>query len=182
MVPMCAGITLTSDPEGRAAMGGSSGGCAAFTMAWCRPDLFRRVLTYSGKYAPCSVQSRGLDREAISQAGLMLHVAPRPHSKISAQRRCHHFDIVNEIVKQTCACRCAGTYVNQQYPFNPELPGGCWEYHAGQELIASSEKKPLKVLLFVSDCYSCSCCTCSCALRFEFNAMASDFRYTRAVL
>ena len=67
MVPMCAGITLTSDPEGRAAMGGSSGGCAAFTMAWCRPDLFRRVLTYSGKYAPCSVQSIGLDREAISQ-------------------------------------------------------------------------------------------------------------------
>ena len=62
MVPMCAGITLTSDPEGRAAMGGSSGGCAAFTMAWCRPDLFRRVLTYSGKYAPCSA-----DREAISQ-------------------------------------------------------------------------------------------------------------------
>jgi enterochelin esterase family protein len=44
------GITLTSDPEGRAAMGGSSGGCAAFTMAWFRPDLFRKVLTYSGTY------------------------------------------------------------------------------------------------------------------------------------
>ena len=44
------GISLTSDPEGRGAMGGSSGGCAAFTMAWYRPDLFRRVLTYSGTY------------------------------------------------------------------------------------------------------------------------------------
>jgi enterochelin esterase family protein len=44
------GISLTRDPSGRAAMGGSSGGCAAFGMAWFRPDLFRRVLTYSGTY------------------------------------------------------------------------------------------------------------------------------------
>ena len=40
-------IRLTSDPNGRAAVGGSSGGCAAFSMAWYRPDLFRRVLVYS---------------------------------------------------------------------------------------------------------------------------------------
>ncbi len=31
-------------------MGGSSGGSAAFTMAWFRPDLYRRVLTYSGTF------------------------------------------------------------------------------------------------------------------------------------
>ena len=43
-------VTLTADPEGRATMGGSSGGAAAFTMAWFRPDLYRRVLTYSGTY------------------------------------------------------------------------------------------------------------------------------------
>ncbi len=43
-------VTFTKDPEGRAAMGGSSGGAAAFTMAWFRPDLYRRVLTYSGTY------------------------------------------------------------------------------------------------------------------------------------
>lgn len=43
-------LTLTKDPEGRATMGGSSGGAAAFTMAWYRPDLYRRVLTYSGTY------------------------------------------------------------------------------------------------------------------------------------
>lgn len=43
-------ITFTKDPEGRATMGGSSGGAAAFTMAWFRPDLYRRVLTYSGTY------------------------------------------------------------------------------------------------------------------------------------
>lgn len=43
-------IVFTKDPNGRAAMGGSSGGAAAFTMAWFRPDLYRRVLTYSGTY------------------------------------------------------------------------------------------------------------------------------------
>lgn len=43
-------ITFTKDPEGRATMGGSSGGAAAFTMAWFRPDLYHRVLTYSGTY------------------------------------------------------------------------------------------------------------------------------------
>ena len=43
-------LTFTKDPEGRATMGGSSGGAAAFTMAWFRPDLYHRVLTYSGTY------------------------------------------------------------------------------------------------------------------------------------
>lgn len=43
-------LKITSDPERRAAMGGSSGGAAAFTMAWFRPDLYHRVLTYSGTY------------------------------------------------------------------------------------------------------------------------------------
>ncbi len=43
-------VTFTADPDGRAAMGGSSGGAAAFTMAWFRPDLYRRVLSYSGTY------------------------------------------------------------------------------------------------------------------------------------
>jgi enterochelin esterase-like enzyme len=45
-----AGVVFTKDPEARATMGGSSGGAAAFTMAWFRPDLYRRVLTYSGTY------------------------------------------------------------------------------------------------------------------------------------
>ncbi|MEO5716121.1 MAG: alpha/beta hydrolase-fold protein [Luteolibacter sp.] len=43
-------IRFTADPEGRATMGGSSGGAAAFTMAWFHPDLYRKVLTYSGTY------------------------------------------------------------------------------------------------------------------------------------
>jgi enterochelin esterase-like enzyme len=43
-------VTFTKDPNGRATMGGSSGGAAAFSMAWFHPDLYRRVLTYSGTY------------------------------------------------------------------------------------------------------------------------------------
>ncbi len=45
-----ANVTLTKDPEGRMTYGGSSGGAVAFTMAWFRPDLYHRVLTYSGTY------------------------------------------------------------------------------------------------------------------------------------
>jgi enterochelin esterase-like enzyme len=45
-----ANVKLTRDPEGRATMGGSSGGSAALIMAWYHPDLYHRVLTYSGTY------------------------------------------------------------------------------------------------------------------------------------
>jgi enterochelin esterase family protein len=43
-------VTFTKDPEGRGAVGGSSGGAATFSMAWWHPDLFRRVITFSGTY------------------------------------------------------------------------------------------------------------------------------------
>jgi len=43
-------VKLTSDPEGRATMGGSSGGSCALIMAWYHPERYHRVLTYSGTY------------------------------------------------------------------------------------------------------------------------------------
>jgi enterochelin esterase-like enzyme len=43
-------IAFTDNPWGRAAMGGSSGGSAAMIMGWFRPDLFRRIITYSGTF------------------------------------------------------------------------------------------------------------------------------------
>jgi enterochelin esterase family protein len=49
-VEMEAKVKLTTDPEGRATLGGSSGGAAAFSMGWFHPELFRRILTYSGTY------------------------------------------------------------------------------------------------------------------------------------
>ncbi len=42
--------TLTQDPNLRAISGSSSGGIAAFTAAWNRPDAFRRVLSFIGSY------------------------------------------------------------------------------------------------------------------------------------
>ena len=43
-------VKLTKDPDGRATMGGSSGGSCALIMAWYHPDLYHRVLTYSGTF------------------------------------------------------------------------------------------------------------------------------------
>jgi enterochelin esterase-like enzyme len=43
-------LAFTSDPEGKAVLGCSSGGAAALTMGWFRPDLFRRLITYSGTF------------------------------------------------------------------------------------------------------------------------------------
>ncbi|QDU99004.1 alpha/beta hydrolase [Lignipirellula cremea] len=82
-------VKLTKDPDGRAAMGSSSGGSAALIMAWYRPDLYHRVLTTSG------------------------------------------------------------TFVNQQWPFNPETPDGAWGFH--NKLIPESDRKPLRIFLAVGD-------------------------------
>lgn len=89
LVEKQANVKLTKDPNGRATMGGSSGGSAALIMAWYRPDLYHRVLTYSG------------------------------------------------------------TYVNQQWPTDPKLPLGAWEFH--ESLIANSPKKPFRLWMEVSD-------------------------------
>jgi enterochelin esterase family protein len=43
-------VKLTKDPDGRATMGGSSGGSCALIMAWYHPELYHRVLTYSGTF------------------------------------------------------------------------------------------------------------------------------------
>ena len=70
-------------------MGCSSGGSCAIIMAWYHPELYHRVLTYSG------------------------------------------------------------TFVNQQWPHNPETPGGAWELH--ETLIPNSPAKPLRIWMEVGD-------------------------------
>ncbi|HTV39267.1 MAG TPA: alpha/beta hydrolase-fold protein [Candidatus Sulfotelmatobacter sp.] len=82
-------VTLTKDPDGRATMGGSSGGSCALIMAWYHPDWYHRVLTYSG------------------------------------------------------------TYVNQQWPPNPQTPHGAWEFH--EHLIPENPAKPIRIWLEVGD-------------------------------
>jgi len=82
-------VKLSRDPDARATMGGSSGGSCALIMAWYRPDLYHRVLTYSG------------------------------------------------------------TYVNQQWPSDPQTPHGAWEFH--EHLIPNSPAKPIRIWMEVGD-------------------------------
>ncbi len=43
--------SFTDDPKGHAICGMSSGGICAFTVAWERPDAFRKVLSHIGSFA-----------------------------------------------------------------------------------------------------------------------------------
>jgi hypothetical protein len=43
----------------------------------------------------------------------------------------------------------SGTFVYQQWPYNPETPHGAWDYH--ETLIPNSPKKPLRIWMHVSD-------------------------------
>jgi enterochelin esterase-like enzyme len=82
-------VKLTKDPDGRATTGGSSGGSCALIMAWYHPELYHRVLTYSG------------------------------------------------------------TFINQQWPYNPQTPHGAWGFH--EHLIPESPAKPIRIWMEVGD-------------------------------
>jgi iron(III)-enterobactin esterase len=43
----------------------------------------------------------------------------------------------------------SGTYVNQQWPYHAETPGGAWEFH--RTLIPKSPVKPIRIWLHISD-------------------------------
>jgi enterochelin esterase-like enzyme len=43
----------------------------------------------------------------------------------------------------------SGTFVNQQWPYNEQTPGGAWELH--KTLIPNSEPKPLRIWMEVGD-------------------------------
>jgi enterochelin esterase-like enzyme len=51
VLPLVAGeFNLTKNPEERCIGGISSGGICAFTVAWHRPDLFRKVISHCGSF------------------------------------------------------------------------------------------------------------------------------------
>jgi enterochelin esterase family protein len=43
----------------------------------------------------------------------------------------------------------SGTFVNQQWPFNPEMSGGAWDYH--ETLIPRASAKPLRIWMQLGD-------------------------------
>ena len=75
-------VTLTKDPDGRATMGGSSGAACAFTMAWFHPELYRRVLTYSGTF----VNQENPRNPAISRGAWEYHATLIPDSPLKPIR------------------------------------------------------------------------------------------------
>ncbi len=55
----------------------------------------------------------------------------------------YHNDLYHRVITYS------GTYVNQQWPFNPAIPHGAWEFH--EHLIAESPIKPIRIWMEVGD-------------------------------
>ena len=72
-----ANVKLSKDPEARMTLGGSSGGAVALTMAWYRPDLYHRVLTYSGTF----VNLRGSPEAPLGAYEYIEHLFPNTPKK-----------------------------------------------------------------------------------------------------
>lgn len=112
LVTRATGITLTTDPKGRAAMGTSSSGTAAVSMAWFHPERYSRVLAYSP------------------------------------------------------------TLVNRQWPHDPMIPGGAWQFHskwAGESSLSEPTQQAYAPLIPSSPTKD---------IRFWFEAGDKDNFYT----
>ncbi|HXN45898.1 MAG TPA: alpha/beta hydrolase-fold protein [Bryobacteraceae bacterium] len=55
----------------------------------------------------------------------------------------YHTDLYHRVLSYS------GTFVYQQWPYNPETPHGAWEFH--ETLIPASPAKPLRIWMHVSD-------------------------------
>jgi enterochelin esterase-like enzyme len=76
-------VTFTTDPEGRATAGCSSGSAAAFTMAWYHPEWYHRVLSYSGTYVnQASPQDRATPRGAWEYHETLIPNSPKKPIRI----------------------------------------------------------------------------------------------------
>jgi enterochelin esterase-like enzyme len=72
-------LRFTSNPEGRSTLGCSSGGAASFTMGWFRPDLYRRLTTYSGTFVDQDPKNPIYPHGAWSYGEfLVANAAPKP--------------------------------------------------------------------------------------------------------
>ncbi|WP_267386067.1 alpha/beta hydrolase-fold protein [Sphingomonas sp. GC_Shp_3] len=77
------GVRFTSDPNGRATMGGSSGAAAAFTMAWFHPEWYGKVLSYSGTFVnQASPADPATPHGAWDYAARLIPAAPRKPIRI----------------------------------------------------------------------------------------------------
>ncbi len=102
-------VVISKEPNARATMGGSSGGAVAFTMAWFHPELYHRVLTYSGTYTNNqSIEDPKLPHGAweyhehlIPQnparpIRLWMEVGQNDNGSVNASKDLHNWVIANE--------------------------------------------------------------------------------------
>jgi enterochelin esterase-like enzyme len=83
--PLAEQYNLVSDPEGRAICGISSGGICAFTVAWERPDAFRKVVSHCGSFTSI--------RGGNQYPALIRRSEPRP-LRVFLQTGTHDLDVV----------------------------------------------------------------------------------------
>jgi len=112
-------VKLTKDPEARATMGCSSGGSAALAMAWYHPDLYHRVLTYSGTYVnqqwPPSTETphgawefheRLIPNSPVKPIRLWMHVSDRDLFNPNVMRDgMHDWVVANENMAKVLAAK-----------------------------------------------------------------------------
>jgi len=55
----------------------------------------------------------------------------------------YHSDLYHRVLTYS------GTYINQQWPYNPQTPHGAWEFH--EHLIPNSPAKPIRIWMEVGD-------------------------------
>jgi iron(III)-enterobactin esterase len=100
------GVTLTRDPDGRMTLGGSSGGSAAFSMAWFHPELYHRVLIYSGTFVnqhPDADYPHGaweyhdhlIQQSPAKPLRVWMHVSQNDNGAASASSGFHNWVIAN---------------------------------------------------------------------------------------
>lgn len=85
---------FTNDPWGKGVMGCSSGGAAALTMGWFRPDLFRRLITYSGTFV--DQQDDDASEEAACPLGAWEYHSSRKLIETSEKKPLRIFTHVSE--------------------------------------------------------------------------------------
>jgi enterochelin esterase-like enzyme len=99
------GVKLTKDPDGRMTLGGSSGGSSAFTMAWFHPELYHRVVAFSGTFVnqnsddyphgAWSYHESLIPNSPVKPLRLWLEVGERDNGATSASSGLHNWVIAN---------------------------------------------------------------------------------------
>ncbi len=139
-------VKLTRDPEGRATMGGSSGGSCALIMAWYHPELYHRVLTYSGTYVnqqwPYDAKTPGgawefhrtlIPNSAVKPIRIWMEVGDRDlYNPNSMRDEMHDWVVANENMARVLAAK------GYHYQFTFARNAGHTDHNVKQQTLAEA--------------------------------------------